>query len=252
MLRAWRNEKASPVLLPFARDVVEPLERAARQRRAELDAGGRRGWSLAMQSWYQLDLDRVRFALSSYRRTRLFKLQRWFFHLAADAAALRQAETLLSAGELTFLVRFREMRLAHLRAAVLQHMPAKYQALGGGIVAWGGAVGAATAGGAGAAVAAAAAAGAAAAAAAAAAAGGGAGGLGGGMPEGDAQAARQLREGPSKRKHVVLHVLEVDAASNQLEVQAGDETILFERGDTFIASFEDVEDLVREGSVECR
>jgi len=59
MLRAWRNEKAAPTLLPYAREVVEPLEAIARARQAELAAGGRRGWNMQVLSWYALDLDRV-------------------------------------------------------------------------------------------------------------------------------------------------------------------------------------------------
>ena len=131
---------------------------------------------------------RSRFVLNSYRRTRLFKIQTWFLHLSADAPARRAADRLLSDAEREFLTRFRELRMQHLSAAVLRRLPQGYQALGGGVSMGGGAAGGA----------------------------GGADEPRGELLGEEAEAARQLREGPSRQKHVLVHVLDPDRGTQQL------------------------------------
>jgi hypothetical protein len=165
--------------------------------------------------------------LNSYRRTRLFKMQTWFLHLAADAPARRASDRLLSDAEREFLARFRDLRLQHLGAAVLRRLPEGYQNLGGGIAMAGGGAG-------------------------------GAGGAGGGTEEApstellgeEAVAARQMREGPSRHKHVLVHVLDAELGPQQLPGQTSE--VDLQAGATFLTSFASIEALLLAGKVECR
>lgn len=75
LLRAWANEKAAPELLEFQADVVRDLAAtldAQAKSLAEPDA--RRG--PFVQGLYQLDVDRVKFIVAAYLRTRLGKVRR--------------------------------------------------------------------------------------------------------------------------------------------------------------------------------
>jgi len=217
LMRAWRNEKSAPTLLPFAARAVVALKAAVAERQRELDAGGRRGWSLQLQSWYQLDCDRVKFVLNSYRRARLFKIQKWFFHLAADAGA-RGA---LSPAELEFFEGYKQLRLRHLGTAVLSHLPEEFQRLGSFATGTG----------------------------AVADAGAGAGVGADDVSELDADLERQLAQGPNPHKYMPFFVRR-DLGPVVLEGRQDPTDLAM--GSMIVTPFSSMRILLRAGDVECR
>jgi len=73
LLRAWASEKASPELLPFRADLVEPLREALDAQLKALREGGVPG--TYVPGLYRLDAERVKFALAAYLRARLGKVR---------------------------------------------------------------------------------------------------------------------------------------------------------------------------------
>jgi hypothetical protein len=90
IIRAWCNEKSAPELLPFKAELVQGLQGDIAQQQQELDTpgGGSVPRDAFTQGLYQLDIDRIKFVLASYLRTRLGKVRGG----AAEGRAGREAQ----------------------------------------------------------------------------------------------------------------------------------------------------------------
>jgi len=208
LTRAWRNEKVSPEILQFASVPVSVLEEAVRERTEQLQRGGKVEWTLQMQSWYQQDCDRIKFLLNSYRRARIFKIQRWFLHLQANTDARRS----LSEGEQVFLNKYRALRMGHLNATVLSHLPSQYRTLGSdGLFSSAGSTKAA------------------------------------GQDQEDQNADKLLAQGPSQQKFVIIRVLE---EIGTIQLRGMDDEVNLKKGCSYIITYGSVADLIKENRVE--
>ncbi len=223
LIRAWCNEKSSPELLPYEAALIDapedgllPLVEAQQQALA----GARR--DVYSRGLYQLDIDRIKFVLASYLRTRLGKVQRWHRHL--QALPVGELARLLSPAEREFLGDYIRAREELLHSAVLGQLPEEERSLDGG-GGGGGGGGSSSSSSAGAAA-------------------GGAGDRGGGG-EGAGSAESTLREGPSLKHHVFFRALRDfdNFGSAQDEVKAGD---------GYLVSYSEIRDRVLDGSVELR
>jgi hypothetical protein len=71
---AWLNEKAAPELLPFESDVVAQLIEAVQRQRQEVDDTRTRTADAAFAAnLYDMELERIKYLLRGYLRTRLTK-----------------------------------------------------------------------------------------------------------------------------------------------------------------------------------
>ena len=154
LIRWWCNEKAAPELLPYQEALVEgfyereaggaqpqqlPLASFAGVREEDLPLGVMRVDGLLkfieaqqgavherrrdvyIKGLYQLDIDRIKFVLASYLRTRLGKIQRWQKYLIAQPPS--KLETLLSRAERQFLEDYDRARTQLFNSAVLDQLP---------------------------------------------------------------------------------------------------------------------------------
>ena len=211
LTRAWRNEKVSPEILPFEVSAVSVLEAAVKERTEQLQRGGKADWTLQMQSWYQQDCDRIKFLLNSYRRSRIFKIQKWFLHLAANKDA---AKVTLSEGEFAFLEKYRNLRLGHLHATVLSHLPSRYRTLGSDSLVSSSSSSSAKAAG---------------------------------QDQEDQNADKLLAQGPSQHKFVIIRVIE---DIGMILLKGMDEEVSLQKGFSYIITYGAIAELVKEKRVE--
>lgn len=127
LINAWCNEKASPELLPFATELVGSLTEMMKIQEVEVAKLDAHKMIAAIALGYQLDIQRMRYLIAAYLRTRLLKIQRWATHLISDA----DMKSRLSPAELDFAKSFVATRMGHLQASVLNHLPVVYRALVG-------------------------------------------------------------------------------------------------------------------------
>lgn len=73
LVLAWRNEKASPELLPYRSDLVDRLRGHIEEQLEGLRGGAVGG--VYLPGLYRLDLDRVKYLLAAYLRARLGKVR---------------------------------------------------------------------------------------------------------------------------------------------------------------------------------
>jgi GINS complex subunit 4 len=115
LMRAWINERCSPVMLPYATELVHLIQgRMSKVEQHMLDKAD----DEQFQKWatyHALELDRIRFLLKSYLRCRLFKIQMYAFNICDDADIMAR----LSPSEAEFAQSLREAYAATMHAGVL-------------------------------------------------------------------------------------------------------------------------------------
>ena len=125
--RALENEKNAPDILRYQHDVVAQLKSDLESQQDAVDAllgGGREAFASTL---YQMEIDRVKYLLASYLRTRLFKIERLAAYLTdPDNAALRE---LMSKEEWHYAEKYMECVHGHFKACVLGQLPEMFQGL---------------------------------------------------------------------------------------------------------------------------
>ncbi|KAF9936489.1 GINS complex subunit [Mortierella alpina] len=124
LTQAWINERAAPDLLPYERAVVDGLLSKIEEQTAvidELDAGN--DTSIITSILYQTELERVKFVLRSYLRTRLSKIERFCQFILADPASKRN----LSKGELVYAENYSKATTQHFQSSFLNSLPPSLQ-----------------------------------------------------------------------------------------------------------------------------
>lgn len=129
--RAYTNEKCAPELLPFEADLVsrvteqvEHQEGTVSSARAAAAAGSGAGADDLMAHIYHAELNRVRFLLRAYYRTRLFKIERNAVHVLKEPEVLER----LSEQEREYATNYANAVEEHFGAALGQ-MPDRYASM---------------------------------------------------------------------------------------------------------------------------
>ncbi|KAL7062495.1 hypothetical protein AAHC03_0547 [Spirometra sp. Aus1] len=126
---AWQNEKLAPELLVARPQLVglvqEELERL--EIRAKIFPKGDIKSQLIL-----MQVDRLRYMLKDYLRTRIMKIQQYPEHIMAEER-LRPGteEPHLTAEEFSFAKTFSTLTMQHLQDTVLNHLPVNMQKLDG-------------------------------------------------------------------------------------------------------------------------
>ncbi|KAG0354917.1 GINS complex subunit, partial [Gamsiella multidivaricata] len=91
LAQAWINERAAPDILQYERSAIDGLLAKIEEQTAiidELDAGN--DTSMIISILYQTELERVKFVLRSYLRTRISKIERFCEFILADPASKKR------------------------------------------------------------------------------------------------------------------------------------------------------------------
>lgn len=116
---AWVNEKKSPTLLDAKPEVVECVLDQIKEMQNNIEQQNDASLKISI---HQLEVERIRFVLTSYIRCRLTKLENNFgYYLRQHEAGIT---TKLSPKELEFVRNLSAMTSEHLEQSALKHMPA--------------------------------------------------------------------------------------------------------------------------------
>ncbi|XP_061527467.1 DNA replication complex GINS protein SLD5 [Phycodurus eques] len=124
---AWLNEKFSPELLANQSEVVECVmeqlthmeQNLQRVKKGDAKAG-----------IHRMEIDRIRFVLCSYVRSRLQKIEKFFPHVLEKEKSRSKGEpSLLSPEEFAFAKEYAGNTEDHMKSAALSHMPPILQTL---------------------------------------------------------------------------------------------------------------------------
>lgn len=121
---AWMNERFAPEILPHQSDLVDCML----QQIAHMEENVKRLDKNDLRALvHRMELDRIRYVISSYLRTRLEKIERHTIHILSEEDGRSAEATYLTPGEL----RFAKEHLANLetlfKTIALQHMPPNFQ-----------------------------------------------------------------------------------------------------------------------------
>lgn len=118
---ALLNEKGSPELLPYEEDLLEDLTKQIKAQRARMKSQR----DVVFAGLCEMEIDRVKYLMASYLRTRLRKLEKYAFHVLSN----RSLHDRMSPAEFEFVKGYTDAKAQHLQRALLQHLPKNYQSL---------------------------------------------------------------------------------------------------------------------------
>jgi len=125
---AWRNERFSPELLPSEQVLIDRVMQSVETQERHIEEQWEKASSddtvritLGLQ---QSELDRVRFMLRSYLRTRIQKVEKFCAHYLSP-----EQEERLSPNEHAFATRYRAMVENHYEEAFLKDLPPQFRSL---------------------------------------------------------------------------------------------------------------------------
>ncbi|KAF8433919.1 hypothetical protein L210DRAFT_3613993 [Boletus edulis BED1] len=129
LIRHWMNERHAPDVLPFAEDVLSGLLDHIR-RQSETVQLLRSDPSSSEEEHFrtmlaQTEVERVKFVVRSYLRTRLFKIEKFARYIMTNP----EVQQRLSENEVDHARRFAKLTDQHFYVSVLQGLPDNQQTL---------------------------------------------------------------------------------------------------------------------------
>ncbi|CAN2391658.1 double-strand break repair via break-induced replication [Pristimantis euphronides] len=122
---AWLNEKFAPELLESKSEIVECVMEQLNHMEQNLQRA--RPGDLKI-SFHHMEIERIRFMLSSYLRSRLFKIEKFFPHVLEKEKSRGEGEPPhLSPEEFAFAKEYMTNTETLLKSVALRHMPPNLQ-----------------------------------------------------------------------------------------------------------------------------
>jgi GINS complex subunit 4 len=121
---AWMNEKFSPELLPHRSEIVDCVMEQLHEMQRNIDQAKKADFKVSV---HKMEIDRIRFVLSSYLRARVQKIERFAEHILETER--QSGAELLTDEERTFATSYQSSVLGHFKSLALRHMPATVQGL---------------------------------------------------------------------------------------------------------------------------
>ncbi|XP_017889380.1 DNA replication complex GINS protein SLD5 [Ceratina calcarata] len=121
---AWLNEKFAPEILPHQNDLVECMLQQITHMEENLKRLDKSDIRLMI---HRMELDRIKFVISSYLRARLEKIEKYTIHILTQEASRSAEECYLTAAELQYAKEFLSNMETLFKTIALQHMPGAFQ-----------------------------------------------------------------------------------------------------------------------------
>ncbi|KAG0226467.1 hypothetical protein B0O80DRAFT_498689 [Mortierella sp. GBAus27b] len=124
LTQAWINERAAPDVLQYEQASVDGLVHKIEEQMGiidELDSGD--DTSMIISILYQTELERVKFVLRSYLRTRLSKIEKYCEFILTDPSSKRR----LSRGEIMYAENYSRATRQHFQSSFLASLPPSLQ-----------------------------------------------------------------------------------------------------------------------------
>ncbi|XP_021797950.2 DNA replication complex GINS protein SLD5 isoform X4 [Papio anubis] len=123
--QAWMNEKFAPELLESKPEIVECVMEQLEHMEENLRRAKREDLKVSI---HQMEMERIRYVLSSYLRCRLMKIEKFFPHVLEKEKTRPEGEpSSLSPEELAFAREFMVNTETYLKNVALKHMPPNLQ-----------------------------------------------------------------------------------------------------------------------------
>nr|XP_002757034.2 DNA replication complex GINS protein SLD5 isoform X1 [Callithrix jacchus] len=123
--QAWMNEKFAPELLESKPEIVECVMEQLEHMEENVRRAKREDLKVSI---HQMEMERIRYVLSSYLRCRLMKIEKFFPHVLEKEKTRRDGEpSSLSPEELAFTREFMANTETYLKNVALKHMPPNLQ-----------------------------------------------------------------------------------------------------------------------------
>jgi GINS complex subunit 4 len=120
------DEKHCPDILPYQKALVDELKSQMASQQNFIDEASENHATVDNAftfGLYQMEIDRVKFVLVSYLRTRLAKIEKYHTHLMSE----EQHYAKLSEQELLYVQRYAQLVTKHFDDIVLDDIPATYR-----------------------------------------------------------------------------------------------------------------------------
>ena len=124
---AMRLEKAAPDILPYDTPLVSVIVELIEIQQEALNQPVQNAHEKFQITLFQLDLDRVKFLLSSYLKTRLFKIQEYIHYIVNNDLG-----ELLSEQEVEFAEKYYLLKTNHFKKRFLVDLPKDVSSLDDG------------------------------------------------------------------------------------------------------------------------
>ncbi|XP_004468755.1 DNA replication complex GINS protein SLD5 [Dasypus novemcinctus] len=123
--QAWMNEKFAPELLESKSEIVE----CVMEQLAHMEENLRRARKGDLKvSIHRMEMERIRYVLSSYLRCRLMKIEKFFPHILEKEKTRSEGEpSSLSPEEFAFAKEYMASTETYLKTVALKHMPPNLQ-----------------------------------------------------------------------------------------------------------------------------
>ncbi|XP_062069345.1 DNA replication complex GINS protein SLD5 [Lepus europaeus] len=123
--QAWMNEKFAPELLESKCEIVECIMEQLDHMESNLRRAPKGDLKVSI---HRMELERIRYVLSSYLRCRLMKIEKFFPHVLEKEQTRPEGQpSSLSLEELVFAKEYLANTEAYLRNVALKHMPPNLQ-----------------------------------------------------------------------------------------------------------------------------
>ncbi|XP_032872377.1 DNA replication complex GINS protein SLD5 [Amblyraja radiata] len=124
---AWLNEKFSPDLLECKSEIVECVMEQLDHMEKNLQRAKKGDLKITV---HRMEMERIRYILSSYLRSRLRKIEKFFPHILEKERSRPETESsFLSPQEVAFAKEYASNCESHLKNLALKSMPPNLQAL---------------------------------------------------------------------------------------------------------------------------
>ncbi|NWR57948.1 SLD5 protein, partial [Bucorvus abyssinicus] len=123
--QAWLNEKFAPELLESKPEIIECVVEQLDHMEANLKRAKRGDLKVSV---HRMEIERIRYVLSSYLRCRLVKIEKFFPHVLEKEKSRAKGEpSILSPEEFAFAKEYMANTETYLKNVALKHMPPNLQ-----------------------------------------------------------------------------------------------------------------------------
>ncbi|XP_034193725.2 DNA replication complex GINS protein SLD5 [Osmia lignaria lignaria] len=122
--KAWLNEKFAPEILPHQSELVDCMLQQITHMEENMKRLEKGDLRLMI---HMMELDRIRFLVSSYLRTRLEKIEKYVIHILSQEADRSLEDCYLTSAELQFAKDYLASIETLFKATALNHMPGNFQ-----------------------------------------------------------------------------------------------------------------------------
>lgn len=118
--KAWISETSAPDLLPFKGDMITLMNEQIKHMEDSLNLINPNDFKRFV---HKMELERIRFAINGYLRTRLQKIENFTSYFIAEDQKRSNDEKRLSPSEKIFAENFVNLMESHFKQLIFRHIP---------------------------------------------------------------------------------------------------------------------------------